>query len=126
LAGRSGQAPRALKLLVGQANYVQETLAQLDLLPGEFALLPNFPNPFNPTTTIRYALPAAAKVDLAIYNLLGQKIATLLREAPGEAGYHSVIWNGRDDAGQPVASGIYFLHLRAGAHRAVRKMILLK
>ena len=126
LAGRSGQAPRPLKLLVGQANYVQETLAQLDLLPGEFALLPNFPNPFNPTTTIRYALPAAAKVDLAIYNLLGQKIATLLREAPGEAGYHSVIWNGRDDAGQPVASGIYFLHLRAGAHRAVRKMILLK
>lgn len=126
VASRGQQAPRALKLLVGEAGFVQEALAQLDLLPGEFALFPNFPNPFNPVTTIRYALPGAAKVDLEIYNLLGQKIVTLMRGASRDAGYHSAVWNGRDDAGGPVASGIYFLHLRAGEQRAVRKVILLK
>lgn len=95
------------------------------LTPGEYAVMQNYPNPFNPVTTIVYQLPQRSEVKLAVYNTLGQKVRTLL-DQPAEAGTHAVEWNGRNDAGQPVASGIYVYRFSAGDYRKVQKMILLR
>ena len=95
------------------------------LLPTVFAVGDNYPNPFNPTTTIRYQLPEAAPVRLVIYDVLGRRVRTLLSEAK-TPGYHQVIWDGRNDAGTPVGSGIYLYRFQAGDYVAVRKMTLLK
>ncbi|HBC46169.1 MAG TPA: hypothetical protein DCZ43_03915 [candidate division Zixibacteria bacterium] len=93
--------------------------------PGRFELLQNYPNPFNPTTEIGFALPEKAHVSLDIYNVLGQKTRTLIN-ADMEAGINFVTWNGADDAGSPVASGIYFYKLVADNNVIIKKMTLLK
>jgi hypothetical protein len=94
-------------------------------LPTEFALHENYPNPFNPGTTISYALPKAANVRLAIFNLRGQLVRTLVdEELP--AGLHKVQWDGRSDAGAPLASGVYVYRMQAGSFVQTRKMILMK
>lgn len=82
--------------------------------PQQFALYPNFPNPFNPSTTIRFSLPQPGEAELTIYNLLGQRVITLVRGVQ-EAGGHTLVWNGCDDRGRELASGVYFYRLRAGA-----------
>jgi hypothetical protein len=101
-----------------------------EALPTEYALLQNYPNPFNPTTSIRFALPTASRVTVEIYNLLGQRVSTLLENALA-AGYHSVEWNGTGDASQLVGSGVYFVRFAAtGADGATfsdtRKIMLMK
>ncbi len=96
-----------------------------DLLPQKIALLGNYPNPFNSQTTISYQLPTEADVILKIYNLLGQKIRTLVNENQ-PTDYHSVIWDGKDENGKPVSSGIYFYKLIIGEFGETKKMILLK
>ena len=90
--------------------------------------LSNFPNPFNPTTTISYQLPENSEVELAIYNLKGQKVKQLVSNSAGQlsAGQHSVVWNGKDDNGKSVSSGIYFYKLKTGNYEQTRKMILIK
>ncbi|UCE24090.1 MAG: T9SS type A sorting domain-containing protein [Candidatus Zixiibacteriota bacterium] len=94
-------------------------------LAHQFTLSNNYPNPFNPTTTIMYSLARKAHVELSIYNLLGQKVTTLVDETM-PAGNHSAIWNGADDSGNRVASGVYLYQLRAGDYVESKKMILLK
>ena len=94
-------------------------------IPGEFALSQNYPNPFNPTTTIGFTLPTAAHVSLDVYNMLGQRVRSLI-DAEMEAGAHQVDWNSTDQNGHPVSSGVYFYRLVAGANVASRKMVLLK
>ncbi len=95
-------------------------------IPREFKLNQNYPNPFNPTTTISFALPEAARVTLSIYNVLGQKVRTLINNQQATAGTHVRQWDGRDDAGHQVASGIYFYKLEAGKFSSIRKMVLMK
>lgn len=85
----------------------------------------NYPNPFNPSTNISFSLPVATEVTIEIYNLLGQKIVTLVK-ADYEAGEHIVQWNGRDAGGSVVASGIYFYRLTTGDFVEAKKMLLLK
>ena len=93
--------------------------------PQVFALEPNFPNPFNSQTVIRFALPNPAEVELAVYNLAGQKVAVLVQgERP--AGQYTVQWDGRDQAERPLASGVYLYELRAGAEVQNRKLLLLR
>jgi len=94
-------------------------------LPRVAALAQNSPNPFNPTTSIQMALPAAGPVDLVVYGLDGRVVRTLVSEAL-PAGFHTVAWDGRDDGGLPVASGAYIYRLRAGDFVSSRKMLLLK
>jgi len=88
-------------------------------------LLGNYPNPFNPTTTIRYSVAAADEVSLAVYNTRGQMVKTLV-SGPATVGAHEVIWDGRDDAGRACASGVYFCRLKTSAAQQTRKMLLLK
>ena len=94
-------------------------------LPTQFALEQNYPNPFNPTTEIRYALPQRSDVQLVIFNALGQQIRTLVSRTQ-DAGFHEIMWDGKDSNGQSVASGIYLYRIAAGNFSAVRKMILMK
>ncbi|RMH95521.1 MAG: T9SS C-terminal target domain-containing protein [Calditrichaeota bacterium] len=93
--------------------------------PNSFELHQNFPNPFNPTTTIRFALPEANLVTVEIYNIMGQKVKTLISDNL-EAGYHQVVWDATNDHGNKVASGIYIYRMKAGAFTEVKKMTLLK
>jgi len=94
-------------------------------IPSEFVLYQNYPNPFNPETTIRFDLPEQQYVNLTIYNVLGQKVIDLITENFA-AGYHKVIWNGRDKRNIPVTSGVYFYQIKAGPHLTNKKMVLLK
>ena len=94
-------------------------------LPAEFALEQNYPNPFNPATSITYVLPHNAYVKVAVYNVLGEEVASLI-DGQQSAGEHSVIWNGTTSRGDTVPSGIYFYRLSAGQFVDTRKMLLLK
>jgi len=94
-------------------------------LPGRFALSQNYPNPFNPRTHIVYHLPRSAGVSLMVYNVMGQAVCRLV-DGPQGAGEHMVTWNGLDDAGRAVASGIYFYQLVTGEFVETKKMLLLK
>ncbi len=94
-------------------------------MPGCFALSQNYPNPFNPRTHIIYQLPQADRVTLTVYNVRGQAVCRLVDEEQG-AGEHEVTWQGQDDAGRAVASGIYFYQLVTGEFHQTRKMLLLK
>ncbi len=96
-----------------------------DVAVRKFDLFQNYPNPFNPSTTIRYQVARAAKVELQIYNVRGQLVKTLVN-AKQNAGRYTLVWNGTNDAGVPVSSGIYFLTMKAGDFRKVQKMTLLK
>ncbi|NOY79201.1 MAG: T9SS type A sorting domain-containing protein [Calditrichaeota bacterium] len=92
-------------------------------LPQEFHLSQNYPNPFNPETTIRFTLPKSGHVQLVIFNLLGQKVRTLLNE-DRKAGFYNLRWDGRDEFGNAVPSGIYYYSIKAGAFHATKRMIL--
>ena len=94
-------------------------------VPGTFALLQNYPNPFNPSTTIRYRLPRASEVELAIFSISGQRVRLLVRQAQ-PAGEQQIAWNGRDDHGDPVASGVYWVQFRAGEFMQAKKVLLMK
>lgn len=93
--------------------------------PTQTALRQNRPNPFNPTTVIRFDLAQSAPVALVVYNVDGRRVRQLLSQPLGPGGYE-VPWDGRNDSGAPVASGVYFYRLTAGDYSATRKMILLK
>lgn len=95
-------------------------------VPFAYSLNQNYPNPFNPTTTITYSLAEASEITLAVYNVLGQKVKTLVSGTYATAGTHVSRWNGLDEAGHKVASGVYFYKLEAGDYSAVKKMILMK
>lgn len=95
-------------------------------VPKAFALNQNYPNPFNPSTLISYDLNKSMKnVTLKVYNLLGQEVKTLVNQ-PQDAGIYRVEWDGTDDSGRQMASGVYFYRLRAGDQSQTRKMVLLK
>ncbi len=98
---------------------------QVEELPGSFRLHANWPNPFNPETTIRFDLAQAAPTRLVVYNLLGEVVRELLR-ADLEAGVHTLSWDGRDRNGLPQASGVYFARLESGPRNATIKMVLLR
>ena len=98
------------------------------VLPKAFSLSQNSPNPFNPSTTISYAVPessAGVMVKMAVYNIRGQKVITLVDELK-EAGNYTVNWDGRDLSGSRVSSGVYFYRINAGDFTAVRKMVIVK
>jgi methionine-rich copper-binding protein CopC len=111
-------------------NYALNQIASLGVVsvetrPEAFALLDNYPNPFNPETTIKYHLPEAAQVKLEVYNMVGQVVRTLVSNHQN-AGRYVVQWDAANDNGHSLASGIYLYHVQAGDFRDVKKMLLLK
>jgi hypothetical protein len=93
--------------------------------PLDWSLAPNYPNPFNPETLISYTVPQQANVKLIIYNVLGQRIRTLV-DRQITPGTHSVIWNGISDQGIPVSSGLYIMSMTSGTTNLSQKMVLLR
>ena len=91
----------------------------------EFALYPNFPNPFNPETRIRFQLAENSDVKLMVYDVLGRKVRTLVSDRM-DAGHHVINWDGLNDAGTDVASGMYVYRIKAGDFIAHRKMLLVR
>ena len=93
-------------------------------LPERFALGPNYPNPFNPSTIIPYQLAASSVVRLEVFNLLGQRIATLV-DGERPAGFHTAMWHGVDGAGRAVGAGVYIYRMTVGVESQTRRMVLL-
>ena len=94
-------------------------------IPLKYNLSQNYPNPFNPSTKISFDLIEGGQSTLIVYNLLGKKINTLMNTSLNP-GHHNIEWNGLDDNGQSVASGVYFYELRSGDFIAKKKMLLLR
>ena len=101
------------------------SVSDIEAIPTEFALHENYPNPFNPTTTLRFDLPEVSDATVTIFNMLGQKVKTFnMQSTP--AGYHSIKWNATNDYGDPVGAGVYLYQLRANQFVKTKKMVLLK
>jgi len=99
----------------------------LEQMPRDFALQQNYPNPFNPETTILYSVKETGNFELAVYNLRGQRIRVLLNEdAPYQGMKGQAVWDGRDESGIEVASGVYFYRLRQGNETRTKQMTLLR
>ncbi|BFN38301.1 YCF48-related protein [Fidelibacter multiformis] len=110
----------------GAANEEFPPVSVVDGLPKTFAVHANYPNPFNPETTIRFDLPERMNVTVHVYNILGELVKTLVNNTQMPAGYHSIRWNGTNQMGMSVASGIYLYHVEAGTHQSTHRMVLLK
>ena len=112
-------------------NYVYEiystgtTGLNDDSSPAEFQLIQNYPNPFNPSTTIQFSLSESQPVTIIVYDILGNKIKTLVNEFK-ESGNHEIIWDGTNDSGSRQSTGVYFYQLKSGSATSVKKMMLLK
>jgi hypothetical protein len=104
---------------------VEEDADAGEKLPANPSLSQNYPNPFNQGTEIKYALPKSCNVSLTIYNLLGQKVRTLVNEYQN-AGYKSAFWDGKDESGKDVSSGIYFYLLKTDDFKEAKKMTIIK
>jgi phosphodiesterase/alkaline phosphatase D-like protein len=114
------------------ATFGPLALDMVSVLPRQYAMSQNYPNPFNPETSVQYALPAASRVELTIYDIMGHQVRKLVSERK-EAGYHRVMWDGRDDRGGEVPSGIYFYRIQAvdsadvqNRFQSIKKMVIIK
>ncbi|UCH61959.1 MAG: T9SS type A sorting domain-containing protein [Fidelibacterota bacterium] len=106
---------------------VQSTVAidETDALPAAYALHQNYPNPFNPSTILRFDLPAAADIHIVVYDLLGREVVRLV-DRRLEAGYHQLVWNGRDRSGRELPTGMYIVLMATPEFRKSIKLLLLK
>jgi hypothetical protein len=126
----SGQSPQNVVRIsdTDAASQDKDQVARVNL-PKAFALGQNYPNPFNPSTTIAYDIPddqaSSVQVQLKVYNVRGQVIKTLVNSAK-DAGHYVVQWDGRNDNGEAISSGVYFYRIKAGDFVTTRKMVLLK
>ncbi|MBN2001080.1 T9SS type A sorting domain-containing protein [candidate division KSB1 bacterium] len=106
--------------------FIRESFLKLQTsLPAKFKLSQNYPNPFNPRTTIKYQLPEKSKVTLKIFNLFGQEVSTLVNEDK-EAGYHEILWDGKDFNGKRVSSGVYIYRIQTANLVQSKKMVITK
>jgi hypothetical protein len=125
------ETPREFELIAGPPGFTREALDDLELTPSDYRLAQNIPNPFNALTTIQFNLPKGNEVSLAIYDLVGRKVAEPLSNVPYESGGHFVIWDGKDSQNRPVSSGVYLYRLEVSKNGQMefaktRKLILLK
>ncbi len=119
------RTPRTLRVIIGTDEFAERVRNGVSLTPLEYALEQNYPNPFNPTTTIRYSLKQQSSVQVELFNVLGQRIRTLVHDQQ-PAGVYRVTWDGTDDAGVQVSSGMYIVRVRAREFTASKKVMLLR
>ena len=115
---------RKLKVIVGTEAYAKNKSEGIELETFKNELRGNYPNPFGEETTLAYTLGEEAAVTVEIYNVLGQRVRTLVREEKQGAGLYRLRWEGENRYGEPVGSGVYFYRIRAGDFRETRKMVL--
>ncbi|MFH1335176.1 MAG: T9SS type A sorting domain-containing protein, partial [Candidatus Zixiibacteriota bacterium] len=96
-----------------------------DTKPTTFSLSQNYPNPFNPVTNFQFTVPKSSHVNIEIFNIVGQKVATVV-DGDMKAGVYTADWNGRDENGKTVSSGIYFYRMQADDFSNMKKMVLVK
>lgn len=131
MARLSWSATAVPKAIIPASNLFPGGVAVRDARPESTPAVPalalhqNHPNPFNPATTIRYALPDRRRVDLRVFAVTGRLVRTLVADVV-PAGTYAVIWDGRDEQHRPVASGVYYYRLRAGEADVVRRMTLIR
>ncbi len=125
LSGNTSEWIQEPAFTIGDVIRGEDVTETTEDLPKQFALYANYPNPFNPSTTIRYDLPENTRVVLRIYNVLGQVVRTLVNENQ-TAGVKSQVWDGRDDLDNPVSSGVYLYGIEASAFKQAKKLLLLK
>jgi hypothetical protein len=113
------------RIIVGSESFVQEAAARLLNLPTRAALHQNYPNPFNPSTIIRYDVAELGMVTLRVYTVTGALVA-VLESRPREPGRYEVAWNGKNDRGEQVSSGIYFCRLTTPGYSQTRKMVMVR
>ena len=134
-AGSSSQPKFTQKKFVEFSNVYGETppspptidwqTGEILQIPEKFVLRQNYPNPFNPVTNIKFDLPENSLVEIFIYNILGQKVKTLVNNYL-QAGNHTIVWNGMNDYDQQLSTGIYLCFIKAGEFKAINKLLLLK
>jgi hypothetical protein len=128
---RSSEKPRRFVLWAGAPEDLDKAGLLAAVLPQAFSLAPAYPNPTRlqahsqAVSTIRFSLPVEVEVDLVIWNVLGRPVRTLSQRQVFGAGHHEILWNGRDDANQAVAAGVYFCRMKAEQFNAIQKIILL-
>ena len=114
-----------VRIVIGPTPATAVTIDNSQQLPRAAELLPNYPNPFNSETVIRFAQPTPERVELAVYNMVGQQVTSLVN-GWREAGSYSLCWDGRDDGGEALASGVYLYRLQAGEQLETRKLVLVR
>jgi len=114
---------RTFKIVVGTEEYIKDKSDGMPIGPIEFALQQNYPNPFNPETTINYSIQKRGQVKLIIYNTLGQ-VVKVLKDQQEKPGHHSVMWDGKDELGRNVSSGVYLYRLSSSGKVLTRKMVI--
>ena len=106
-------------------NVTHLKLNKIPILPLEYSLNQNFPNPFNPSTSISFSIPKDGNVNLSVFNLNGHRVKDLIN-GNINAGIHTVTWNGFNSDGKPVSSGVYLYIIKSDSFSAMKKMILMK
>ena len=104
---------------------VRTNNSKINFIPSTFALKQNYPNPFNPKTEIKFDVPEAGFITLTVHNMLGQKVKTLKSEQ-FKAGYYAVTWDGTNDIGSLLSSGMYFYSIQTADYQSTKKMLFLK
>lgn len=117
--------PNGNLIIIDDIKVEETTAIEGNIIPESFSVHQNYPNPFNPETVISYALPKEGNVSVEVYNIVGQKVKTLVNEFQS-AGIKQVIWNGTDENNNSVVNGVYFYTVRFGNEKETRKMLLLK
>ena len=121
----NGKFSNSSKVEAFTIGTITDVKHESNAIPVSFAVSQNYPNPFNPSTLINYSLPKSSLVTIKIYNILGQEIKTLIN-SEHQPGYYSIQWNGDNNYGHSVASGIYIYRVTAGQYAKSMKMMLLK
>ena len=124
-SARVGAGPETGDDWAAAWNIDEKSISVEGVIPESFVLEQNYPNPFNPSTTIKYQLPKAEKVRIAIYDLTGRQVRELLN-GHKEAGSYFIQWNGLNQVGQTVATGLYIYQIQAGQFNQLRKMLFVK
>jgi hypothetical protein len=120
------QIPYKFKVAIGNSEFIKRAINNFnELVPSEYNLSQNFPNPFNPTTKIVYTVPSEERIKITIYNLLGEEVKMLISE-DHTVGKYTIEWNGHDNSNKKVASGIYFYRLDSPSYSNTKKMVLIK
>jgi len=127
LKGTLGQAISQKEIIINQtvSKLILTGFNNSSLVPTRYELSQNYPNPFNPETSISYDVPKTSFITIEVFNLLGQKLRTLVNEKKNP-GTYQILWNGLDDQGQAVSSGVYLYKMQAGDFAAMKKMVLVR